>query len=654
MDARLPKRAPKPKPPAHKRAVLPALTKTQLRPLRCDGVLEPIKGKDPLPPPALKSAAVKKAPLRKGKTPVQPDSTKTQMRPALREGVLEPIKKRVTWDLPLLVLSSAAGNKAPLQKGKTPVQPDSTKTQLRPPRLAGVLEPIKGKDPLPPPALKSAAVKKAPLRNGKSPVQPDSTKTPPRLAGDLEPIKKLALKSAAVKKAPLPKEKTPVLPDFDTTPQRAPSLAATLDQKKQRVQTEKYRWCDGQRLATADALSVFRKHLTPFEQREILQYKEVWYLGIAAEKIQQKCPLSHGYDDRKGHYKMVIKDHIAYRYEVLEVMGQGTFGRVLKCRDHKTKQLVAMKVIANDQRFKDEAKAEVEILELLQKNDEDGLANVVHMKEYFQFRDHVCITFDLMGKSLLEVLKQREYRGLGASQVRSHAISLVQSLQFLSRTDIIHCDLKPENILVSEGDPAVIKVADFGSSLREHHNTIPIAQTMAYMSPEVILTKVFTKAIDMWSLGCILAELKTGQILFNVLDEYELVLEMTKLLGVPPKHMLKKTRLQGFLSGQRNSRDMTKAGLSVALNTEDPLLLDFVQNCLEYEPAKRMTPDEARHHPWILMHFQSPSSSEDSSPHQSTNWEHMVDSTSATAPSTSGPGPRPVGARDSRREGGAK
>ena len=54
-----------------------------------------------------------------------------------------------------------------------------------------------------------------------------------------------------------------------------------------------------------DALSVFRKHLTPFEQREILQYKEVWYLGIAAEKIQQKCPLSHGYDDRKGHYKMV-------------------------------------------------------------------------------------------------------------------------------------------------------------------------------------------------------------------------------------------------------------------------------------------------------------------------------------------------------------
>ncbi|CAL8283023.1 unnamed protein product [Boreogadus saida] len=489
MDARLPKRAPKPKPPAQKRAVLPALTKTQQRTLRRDGVLEPIRGKDPLPPPALKSAVVNKAPLQEEKTPVPPDSTQTQQRPVLCDGGLEPIKKTVTWNLPLLLLLSAAGKKAPLQKGKTTVQRDSTKTQLRPSRLAGVLEPIKRKDLRPP----------------------------------------LALKSAAVKKAPLPKGKTPVLPDFDTTPQRAPSLAATLDQKKQRVQTEKYRWRDGQRLATADALSVFRKHLTPFEQREILQYKEVWYLGLTAEKIQQKCPLSHGYDDRKGHYKMVIKDHIAYRYEVLELMGEGTFGRVLKCRDHKTQQLVAMKVIVNDQRFKDEAKAEVEILELLQKNDEDGVANVVHMKEYFQFRDHLCITFDLMGKTLLEVLRQREYRGLGTSRVRSHAISLVQSLQFLSRTGIIHCDLKPENILVSEGDPAVTKVADFGSSLREHHNTAPVAQTMAYMSPEVILTKVFTKAIDMWSLGCILAELKTGQLLFNVLDEYELVLEMTKI-----------------------------------------------------------------------------------------------------------------------------
>ena len=80
-----------------------------------------------------------------------------------------------------------------------------------------------------------------------------------------------------------------------------------------------------------------------------------------------------------------------------------------------------------------------------------------------------------------------------------------------------------------------------------------------------------------------------------------------------------------------------------------PVLVDLAM--LRYEPAKRMTPDEARHHPWILMHFQSPSSSEDSSPHQSTNWEHMVDSTSDAAPSTSGPGPSPVGARDSRREG---
>ncbi|XP_030230865.1 dual specificity tyrosine-phosphorylation-regulated kinase 4 [Gadus morhua] len=271
------------------------------------------------------------------------------------------------------------------------------------------------------------------------------------------------------------------------------------------------------------------------------------------------------------------------------------------------------------------------------------MANVVHMKEYFQFRDHLCITFDLMGKNLYEMLKERQFRGLGTSQVRSHAISLVQSLQLLSRSGIIHCDLKPENILTSRDNSEVIKVADFGASLLERRSTAPVAQTLIYMSPEVILTKVFSKAIDMWSLGCILAELKRGVVLFQVCDECELMLEMTKLLGVPPKHMLKDTPLENLLSGPRTSRRRARHHLTKALDTENKLFLDFIQSCLEYKPAKRITPDEARHHPWILMHFQSPSSSEDSSPHQSTNWEHMVDSTSDAAPSTSGPGPRPRG-----------
>ncbi|CAL8283036.1 unnamed protein product [Boreogadus saida] len=135
-----------------------------------------------------------------------------------------------------------------------------------------------------------------------------------------------------------------------------------------------------------NASTVLRKHLTPFEKRGIKQYKEVWSLGIAGEKVQETFPLRHGYDDSEGHYKMVIKDHIAYRYEVLELMGEGTFGRVLKCRDHKTKQLEAMKVIVNDQRFADEAMAEVEILELLQKKDELDVANVVRMKEHVHLR----------------------------------------------------------------------------------------------------------------------------------------------------------------------------------------------------------------------------------------------------------------------------
>ncbi|CAL8318426.1 unnamed protein product [Lota lota] len=443
----------------------------------------------------------------------------------------EPISMDATWPA-LLISQCAVLNKPPVQKKIVP--PVITKTWQRTPCRAGDLEPS------------------------------NMEATRPAL---------LISKCAVLNKPPVQKTVIPVI----TKTQQRLRRAGDLEVQKQ----EKKRRCDGQHLATADALLAFRKHLTPFEHREIQHYIEVWYLGIAADKVQETFGCNHGYDDIQGHYKMVIKDHIAYRYEVLEVMGQGTFGRVLKCRDHKTKQQVAMKVIVNNKRFAAEASAEVEILELLQKNDKNSVANVVHMKEQFHFRNHLCITFDLMGKNLYEVMNEREFKGLGTSQVRSHAISLLQCLQFLSRSSIIHCDLKPENILISKEDSEVIKVADFGASRLEHLNTYPVTQTLSYMSPEVLLEKAYSKPIDMWSLGCILAELKTGKALFQVRDVSVRVCVLLKLLGLPPKGMLEETTFQDVLSGPRNSRQKTRWHLSAVLDTDEELFVNFIQHCLE-------------------------------------------------------------------------
>ena len=106
-------------------------------------------------------------------------------------------------------------------------------------------------------------------------------------------------------------------------------------------------------LTPARAIKLFIKHLTDYEQGEILDYKQIYFLGLNAKKIKgsPQNPYNYGYDDERGDYNVVMKDHIGYRFEVLEFLGKGSFGQALKCLDHKTNEVVAVKLIRNKKRF---------------------------------------------------------------------------------------------------------------------------------------------------------------------------------------------------------------------------------------------------------------------------------------------------------------
>lgn len=95
------------------------------------------------------------------------------------------------------------------------------------------------------------------------------------------------------------------------------------------------------------ALTMFSKYLTAYEQSEILDYKNIYYLGLSADKAK----LKKGFDDEKGFYTLVEHDHIAFRYEIGATLGKGSFGVVVKALDHKKKQHVALKIIRNKKRF---------------------------------------------------------------------------------------------------------------------------------------------------------------------------------------------------------------------------------------------------------------------------------------------------------------
>ena len=89
-------------------------------------------------------------------------------------------------------------------------------------------------------------------------------------------------------------------------------------------------------------------------------------------------------------------DHIAFRYEILEIIGKGSFGQVIRALDHKTNTHVAIKIIRNKKRFLNQAVVELNILDELREKDADGSHNVIHMLDYMYFRKHLCITFELM------------------------------------------------------------------------------------------------------------------------------------------------------------------------------------------------------------------------------------------------------------------
>lgn len=372
-------------------------------------------------------------------------------------------------------------------------------------------------------------------------------------------------------------------------------------------------------LTPSAALAQYGRLLSPFEQQEIKEFgSSIWFVGPTARKLNAGAGKgkNFGYDDDKGRYKCVKNDHIYYRYEVLKGLGKGSFGDVVRAYDHKTKTTVALKIIRNERRFHKQGKYEIKILDHLRRHDRDHSNNVVHMRDFFIFRNHLCITFEMMHCDLYSALKRDNFRGFKIPQIQEYAEKLCVSLKLLKQHKIIHCDLKPENILLKNANSTDLKVIDFGSSCFDHERVHTYIQSRFYRSPEVILGLSYGTAIDMWSLGCILAELHTGQPIFPGHDEKEQLLYQMQVLGLPsPSVLMKGKRTANFFDDDMaplvthdrkgRSRAPGSRPLSTAVNSTDPVFLNFLEQCFCWDPSERMTPQEAMAHPFVASQSQS-------------------------------------------------
>lgn len=227
----------------------------------------------------------------------------------------------------------------------------------------------------------------------------------------------------------------------------------------------------GTPISPQTALRDYFDHLTLYERREITQYPHVYFVGRDVHKKMRgdgASDLNHGFDDERGDYRLVEHDHIAYRFEVLEIVGRGSFGQVAKVFDYQTRQYVALKLIRNKKRFQKQALVEVKVLDHIRRTDSEDRCNLIRMIDHFQFRNHLCISFEMLSLNLYDVIKNNSFRGFAIPTVRKFATQILQALVFLRQENIIHCDLKPENLLLKQQDGHSIKVIDFGSSCFEN------------------------------------------------------------------------------------------------------------------------------------------------------------------------------------------
>ena len=296
-----------------------------------------------------------------------------------------------------------------------------------------------------------------------------------------------------------------------------------------------------------------------------------------------------------------VKDETGcVEYKVVSLLGQGTFAQVFHCTEIKSNKSVAVKIVKNKPAYTRQAAVEIDVFRKLYDKQEDktdeGHANgnssgperkdesssttsdsesIIRLMHYFMFSHHLCLVFEMLGPNLYELLKKRQFRGLPIGAVRSLVRQATEGIKLLGKRKVVHCDLKPENILMvrtdvdvviqeckAKGDDSanrtatdkddddqtkderpsteeqLIKLIDFGSACFEGQTTHTYIQSRFYRSPEVLVGLPYDSAIDIWSLGCVAAELFLGLPILPGVHEHDQLGRILEMIGDVPDWML--------------------------------------------------------------------------------------------------------------------
>ena len=211
-------------------------------------------------------------------------------------------------------------------------------------------------------------------------------------------------------------------------------------------------------------------------------------------------------------------------YHILELVGEGSFGRVYKARRKFTGQITAMKFIAKHGKTEKDIKSLRQEIEILRGLKHD---NIIAMVDAFETKAEFCVVTEFAQGELFEILEDDQR--LPEEEVRRIAKQLVKALHYLHSNRIIHRDMKPQNILI--GSHRVVKLCDFGFARAMSSATMVLTSikgTPLYMAPELVQEQPYNHTVDLWSLGVILYELYVGQPPFYTNSIYSLIQKIVR------------------------------------------------------------------------------------------------------------------------------
>ncbi|ATY64931.1 kinase-like domain [Cordyceps militaris] len=386
---------------------------------------------------------------------------------------------------------------------------------------------------------------------------------------------------------------------------------------------------------------------------------------------------SHGsaasVDDEDGHFIIIPEQRVGRQYRVEKLLGQGTFGKVVKAYDMVRQEHVALKIIRSIQKYRDAARIELRVLQTLRSNDPENRYRCIHPRDSFDYKGHICITMGLLDSSIFDFLKANNFAPFPNSHIQNMAHQLLTSVAFLHDLKLVHTDLKPENILLHDASyqaftynrniPSVstatcrqvkqrrvmlkpdICLIDFGSATFEDEYHSSVVSTRHYRAPEVILSLDWSYPCDIWSIGCILVELFTGDALFQTHENREHLAMMEAVCGRPIDRGLIQRANKAFKTAKpgtlnyfkrlkleypvpettRASRrfvnnmkklevrdDWLERTIFWQLTFEQDIIpptntflsgfLDLLRKMFAFDPNNRITAKEALQHPWFQEH----------------------------------------------------